>query len=261
MTEIPEHLLERSRARRAAMGGGDGGAGDGGGDASGAGESSAAPAKAAAAAPAAASMPAHPAIAEEPPPPPPSPMVEAYNNRRKIPFWAMPVLAMIPVWAYVYVGTLEAPPEGPGPAALGEELYAGSGCAGCHGGTGGGGVGPAFTSGAIYETWPTFEDHFEWVRLGSNGWSAERGGTYGANDTPVAGGMPGFAEETLSDAELIYVVLHERELGGENPDEEDQVRLEVVAEYIFEHPELTLEEAIAEAEAEGLFELAAEAGE
>ena len=243
------------------MGGGDGGAGDGGGDASGAGESSAAPATTAAAAPAAASMPAHPAVAEEPSAPPPSPMVQAYNNRRKIPFWAMPVLAMIPVWAYVYVGTLEAPPEGPGPAALGAELYAGNGCAGCHGSTGGGGVGPAFTSGAIYETWPSFEDHFEWVRLGSNGWSAEKGDTYGANDNPVAGGMPGFAEESISDAELIYVVLHERELGGENPDTEDQVRLEVVAEYLFEHPDLTLEEAIEEAEAEGLFELAAEAGE
>ena len=260
MTEIPEHLLERSRARRAAMGGGDGGAGDSDASAS-SGESSAAPAKAASASPAAAAMPAHPAVAEEPPAPPPSPMVEAYNNRRKIPFWAMPVLAMIPVWAYVYVGTLEAPPEGPGPAALGEELYAGNGCAGCHGGTGGGGTGPAFTNGAIYETWPTFEEHFEWVRLGSNGWLSERGGTYGANDKPVNSGMPGFAEEALSDAELAYVLLHERELGGENPDEEDQVRLEVVAEYLFENPELTLDEAIEEAEAEGLFELAAEAGE
>lgn len=239
------------------MGGGDGGAGEGdssGGDSA----SSAAPAKAEAAAPAAASMPAHPAPADEPPAPPPSPMVEAYNNRRKIPFWAMPVLAIIPVWAYIYVGTLDPPPEGPGPAQLGAEEYA-AGCAGCHGGAGGGGVGPAFTNGAIFETWPTFEDHFEWVRLGSSGWAEENGSTYGANDKPVNGGMPGFAEESLDDAHLAYIVLHERELGGENPDPEDQIRLEVVAEYLFEHPELTLEEAIEEAEAEGLFDLALEA--
>ncbi len=258
LTEIPDHLLERSRARRAAMGGGDGGAGDGdssGGD----GASSAAPTKAVAATPAAAAMPAHPAQAEVAPAPPPSPMVEAYNRRRKIPFWAMPVLAIIPVWAYVYVGTLDPPPEGDGPAVLGEEAYLSS-CAGCHGGGGGGGVGPAFTAGAIYETWPTFEDHFEWVRLGSSGWSADKGDTYGANDKPVNSGMPGFAEETLSDANLVYIILHERELGGENPDPEDQARLEVVSEVLFENPEMTLEEAIALAEEEGLFALAAEAG-
>ncbi len=257
LTEIPEHLLERSRARRAAMGGGDGGAGDGDSSGGDSGASASAPAKAAASAPAAASMPAHPAPAEEPPPPPPSPMVEAYNNRRKIPFWAMSVLAFIPVWAYIYVGTLDPPPEGDGPAVLGEEEYA-LGCAGCHGGGGGGGVGPAFTNGAIYETWPTFEEHFEWVRLGSNAWQAEKGNTYGANDKPVSGGMPGFAEETLDDAHLIYVILHERELGGENPDPEDQARLEVVAELLFENDEMSLEEAIAMAEEEGLFEVAAE---
>lgn len=257
LTEIPEHLLERSRARRAAMGGGDGGAGEGDSSGGDSGASAAAPAKTEASAPAAASMPAHPAPADEPPPPPPSPMVQAYENRRKIPFWAMPVLAILPVWAYVYVGTLDPPPEGDGPAVLGEEAYAGA-CAQCHGGGGGGGVGPAFTNGAIYETWPTFEDHFEWVRLGSNGWSEEKGSTYGANDKPVTGGMPGFAETSLSDADLVYIVLHERELGGENPDPEDQVRLEVVAEVLFENPDMTLEDAIAMAEEEGLFEVAAE---
>jgi mono/diheme cytochrome c family protein len=186
-------------------------------------------------------------------------MVEAYNKRRKIPIWAMPVLAMLPVWAYVYVGTLSPPPEGPSPSELGTELYVGA-CAGCHGGGGGGGTGPAFTNGAIYETWPSFEDHFEWVRLGSTGWTEANGGTYGATDKPVNGGMPGFAEESVSDADLVFILLHERELGGENPDPEDQVRLEVVADLMFENEELTLEDAIAQAEEEGLFELAAEAG-
>lgn len=241
MTEVPDYLLERSRARRAAITGGDGdsGEGDSGG---GEGGGSTAPAKAAQTAPAP-SMPAHPAPVEEPAPPPPSPMVEAYQRRRKIPVWAMPVLAALPIWAYVYVGTLSPPPQGEGPAALGEELY-GSQCAGCHGAGGGGGTGPAFTGGDIFETWPAFDEHFQWVRLGSDGWIDERGDTYGANEQPVnPNGMPAFVEEELTDAELIYVILHERHLGGENPDTEDAEQLELVAQHLFEHPEDSLEEA------------------
>jgi mono/diheme cytochrome c family protein len=249
VTEIPEHLLKRSRERRSAMG--DGGDASGGDSAGGTdqGDSPAAPAKAAATTPAA--MPAHAPPAEVPAAAPPSPMVEAYQRRRKIPFWAMPVLAMIPVWAYVYVGTLSPPPEGDGPEVLGEEAFAGNGCGGCHGAGGGGGVGPAFTGGSIYETFPAFETHFQWVRLGSDGWRAEVGDTYGAVDKPVNGGMPGFGEDKVTDAELLYIVMHERMgLGGENPDENDQARLELAAELFFEHPEMTLEEVLAEVDAE-----------
>ncbi|HET7719840.1 MAG TPA: c-type cytochrome, partial [Acidimicrobiales bacterium] len=244
MTEIPEHLLKRSRERRAAMGGdGDGGATDGGGASQ---SSESAPAASAATpAPAAASMPAHPAPESLPTAPPPSPMVEAHQRRRKVPFWAMPVLAALPLWAYVYQGTLSPPPVGEGPEVLGEELYASAGCAGCHGAGGaGGGVGPAFTGGAIYETWPSFVDHFEWVRLGSAGWQTEHGDTYGANGKPVGGGMPGFGEDQLSDAELIYIILHERLLGGENPDEEDMLALEEVALLMSENEGMTLADAL-----------------
>jgi len=245
LTEIPEHLLKRSRERRAAVGGGDAGAGDGGG----ASESTEA-STAAAASPAvpakAPAMPSHPAPEVAPPAPPPSPMVEAHNRRRKVPYWAMPVLAALPLWAYVYQGTLSPPPAGEGPEVLGEELYAGSGCAGCHGAGGGGGVGPAFTGGSIYETFPDFQTQFEWVRLGSAGWQAERGDTYGANGKPVQGGMPGFGEDQLSDAELLYIILFERTLGGENPNEEDMLALEEVALLMSENEGMTLEEALAE---------------
>lgn len=244
MTEIPEHLLKRSRERRSAMGG-DGGASDGGGT-SGTGGATSADAPAKASAPAPASMPAHPAPATAEAAPPPSPMVEAYRTRRKIPFWAMPVLAALPLWAYVYTGTLSPPPAGEGPEVIGEELYATSGCGGCHGAGGGGGVGPAFTGGAIYETFPDFVTHFEWVRLGSAGWLEQRGETYGATDKPVNGGMPGFGEDQLSDHDLIFIVLHERLLGGENPDTEDAEALEAVVLLMEENPEMTLEEALAE---------------
>lgn len=247
MTEIPEHLLQRSRERRAAAAGGGGGEGASSGDA-GTGASatpSATPAKAAPA-----GLPAHPAPEEAAPPAPPSAVVQAYQRRKKIPFWAMPVLAALPVWAYVFAGTLEPPPEGEGPAALGTVLYSSNGCAGCHGATGGGGVGPGFSAGAIYETWPTFEEHFEWVRLGSAGWLAEHGDTYGATGKPVNGGMPGFAAESLSDADLLYIVLHERlDLGGVNPDTLDDERLQLAAELMFEHPDKTFEEILEEVDA------------
>lgn len=244
MTEIPEHLLKRSRERRAAMGG-DGGASDGDGTSdTGAAASGGVPAKTTA--PPITSMPAHPAQAPVEAARPPSPMVEAYQKRRKVPFWAMPVLAALPLWAYVYTGTLSPPPAGEGPEVLGEEYFAGNGCAGCHGAGGGGGVGPAFTGGSVYETFPDFVTHFEWVRLGSAGWQAERGDTYGANNKPVGGGMPGFGEDQLSDHDLLFIVLHERLLAGENPNTEDAEALEAVALLMEENPEMTLEEALAE---------------
>jgi mono/diheme cytochrome c family protein len=189
----------------------------------------------------------HPEPEARPVAPMASPMAQARRERHKIPFWAMPVLAALPLWAYVYTGTLSPPPAGEGPAVVGEDLYASSGCAGCHGASGAGsGSFPAFTGGGIYETWPSFVEHFEWVRLGSAGWLTERGETYGANDKPVNGGMPGFGEDQLSDADLLYIVLHERLLGGDNPDTEDAEAIEAVALLMSENADMTFEEAVAE---------------
>ena len=104
--------------------------------------------------------------------------------------------------------------------ALGQEVYAGAAaCAGCHGGGGGGGVGPAFTGGALYTTFPTCADHTKWIQLGSAGWQAEVGPTYGAEDTVSIGGMPGF-QGKLSEDELYAVVVFERVVfGGGNTEE------------------------------------------
>ena len=104
--------------------------------------------------------------------------------------------------------------------ALGQEVYAGAAaCAGCHGGGGGGGVGPAFTGGALYTTFPTCADHAKWIQLGSAGWQAEVGPTYGAEDTVSIGGMPGFHGK-LTEDELYAVVVFERVVfGGGNTEE------------------------------------------
>ncbi len=102
--------------------------------------------------------------------------------------------------------------------ALGEELYAAR-CASCHGPTGGGGVGPGFTGGAVLATFPAgscavADGHIAWVTLGSNGWPDP---TYGATGKPVGGvgTMPPFGE-ALTPEEIAAVVIYERvAFGGE----------------------------------------------
>ncbi len=233
MTEIPEHLLKRSKERRSAMGGDDAPAAD-----------DAPKGEAVEAATPAASAPAVPAAAVAavaPPPPPVRPEVAAALKRRKIPFWAMPVLAGLPLWAYVYQATLEPPPAAEeGPLVLGEAVY--GGCASCHGATGGGGVGPALTT--VLEVWPDYRDHMMWVRLGDAGWPAD---TYGATAKPKGAGMP--AHPQLSDAELAQVVLYERATFGDlDSTSEEYLALVEIAEG-----RLTFAEA-------GLGELSAAAG-
>ena len=97
---------------------------------------------------------------------------------------------------------------GPGddPLAAGRSVY-GDVCSACHGDTGEGGVGPSLST--VLETWPSCEDHIEWVRLGSDGWKAAHGDTYGASGKPVEGGMPPQGG-SLTDDEIEAVSAFER---------------------------------------------------
>lgn len=214
LTEIPEHLLQRSRERRAALGLG------GGETPATAPAESAAPAEtapAAAAAPAPAPTPAAPVEEAKVAPPRPDPIyVQAAKRRKRIPVWAMPVLAALPLWGYVYVRTLEAPPSGESdPLVLGTELFLAN-CASCHGASGdGAGGAPAFVDGAVVQTWPDWRDHVMWVKLGDANWP---GSTYGAQNKPKTTGMPSFGGQ-LSDQEIAQIVLHERELAGDDVSE------------------------------------------
>src|SRR3954469_20180871 len=207
MTEVPEHLLARSRARREAAGlatPADAGAAP-------------APSAGAEVEPVAAAATPAPAAAPPPPPPPPKPgppYIQAYKNRRKIPFWAMPALAVLPLWAFIYANTLETPPKAAsGPLAEGATIF--HNCAACHGATGGGGSGPSFQNGVLGSDWPDFKEQIKWVSLGSAGWPTD---TYGANNKPKRGGMPGWASQ-LTPEEIALVVRYEREvLSGLPPD-------------------------------------------
>ena len=183
MTEIPEHLLKRSRERRAALGlGGDAPRG----------RTGERPTRRASSRPRPPRRRPRPRPAPaagrsrsaKPEPPKPEPAyIQAAKRRKRIPYWAMPVLAALPLWGYIYVRTLEPPPAGEDdPLVLGAD-----------------GLRrqlrllprrhrrrrrrrPAFVDGAVLETFPDWRDQAAWVRLGTDGWPA---GTYGATDKPV----------------------------------------------------------------------------
>lgn len=105
----------------------------------------------------------------------------------------------------------------------GQTIYAGTAgnCTACHGEAGGGGVGPAFSSGAVLATFASCTDHLDWVGLGTAGFQSAGLGTYGdqAKTVGEGGQMPGF-DQTLSPGELAAVVLYERvNFGGQDADE------------------------------------------
>jgi mono/diheme cytochrome c family protein len=230
VTEIPEHLLKRSRERRSAIGQG--------GDDAAAGDAPAAstpatttPATTTPATAPAASAPAARTAAPEPaapPPPKPDPVyVQAAKQRRKIPFWAMATLSLMPVWAFMYVRAVTEPPEVvEGPLGIGAEIY--NSCASCHGAGGGGGVGYAFSGGNVLQTFPRIEDQLRYVHYGTEGYNAAGVDIYGNPDREggphVTGGlgvMPAFGSQ-LTQYEIVAVVCHERyTLGGADPTSEE----------------------------------------
>ena len=221
MTEVPEHLLKRSQDRRAALG--LGGGDDAGGAAAPAASASTAVEATSSAAPAAAAAAPVPEVVKEPEPVPA--YVQASLDRKRIPIWAMPVLAFLPVWAVIYAQTLSPPPKTElSQLDLGAAIY--SQCAGCHGGSGGGGAGRQLSDGQVLETFPNIANQLEFIRLGTAGFEgveygnpereggAHKGGSYNGAK------MPTFS--ALTDAQLLEVTRHEREtLSGEEGDFEE----------------------------------------
>ena len=223
MTEIPEHLLRRSRERRAALGDGEGGGDEAGGESAAASSSAAAspaPAESSAASEAA-SVPAVPAAAAAPAvvveeATPPMVLAEQAARRTRIPVWAAPVLLLLPFWAVLYAGAFGTRGEtGPvDPLVLGQQVFSRAGCSSCHGAAGEGGVGPALKGGEAKLTFPNEADHVKWVQEGSQtkpvgtpyGDAARPGGQH----TVKSAGMPAFSG-TLSQAEIEAVVKYERE--------------------------------------------------
>ncbi len=205
MTEIPEHLLNRSKARRA--------------DASGDSTSDSTPSvatPATSAAPAKAKQAAAPkAVAPDPA------YVVAAKTRKKIPFWAMTTLALLPAWAMLYLIALKPAEKAvAGPLSIGATTY--GSCAGCHGADGAGGAGRILYHGEVLKTFPHIEDMLNFVYNGSQKFVAagikeygdpkREGGThaplsYNGNPMPMQGEKAGGA---LTEAEILSVVCHVR---------------------------------------------------
>lgn len=206
VAEVPDHLLARSAARRAALQGG-------GGDAPAAtpavtgGDS--APATTAAPAAPAKVTPTQPAFIE--------PVDRAAFarvaevKRRRVPSWAAAVLVLIPVWGWLYIGAFgtraveEAAPNG-------ATIFSNN-CASCHGAAGQGGVGPKLANGEAKLTFPVEDDHLSWINTGS---APFKGKPYGDPNRPggqhvaASGGMPAF-QGKLSPAEIKAVADYERD--------------------------------------------------
>lgn len=224
MTEIPEHLLKRSRERRAALGGGSGDAGDAGGAPPPDAGAEAGGGQAASGAPVPATTAPRPAATPAPapaPPPPPKPVpayVRAAETRQKVPYWALPVVAALPLWLGLYVMGMEpVTQEVTGPLAEGEEVY--SNCSSCHGAGGEGGVGYQLNGGEIMRSFDSVAQIFPWIAGGTAGYAGQPYGN-GRHIGGQLGQMPAW-EGQLSAAEIIAVSCHEYfTLGGADPTDE-----------------------------------------
>jgi mono/diheme cytochrome c family protein len=220
VTEIPEHLLKRSQSAKAKATGAPAPTPD-----------AAAPSTAVeAAAPAAAAKAAAPAKAapEKPPVKPDPPYVAAAKQRKKIPFWAMATLSILPLWVFMYARSLTPTEEVvAGPLGDGAEIYTAN-CSSCHGSGGEGGVGYAFAGGEVLKTFPHIEDQLAFVYSGTARYAnagveiygnPERDG--GPHVTGAKGQMPAqgpTAGGALTEAQILAVVCHERyTLSGADP--------------------------------------------
>ncbi len=218
MSEIPEHLLKRSKAAKSKATGKPAEA-----DAPAADTAASTAVTAATPATAAAVVPTAdlPYLDPEPEPSKPTPeYIKAYTSRKKIPFWAMPVVLAAPVWAYGLAGTLQQPETEDPLVVESAEIYVAAGCAGCHGANGGGGSGYQLSDGEVLQTFPEAIDMMVHVARGSG---AINGEAYGAERTDgnrrvsgTLGQMPAQLN-ALTQEELELVIYHERAtLSGED---------------------------------------------
>lgn len=156
--------------------------------------------------------------------------VTAAKERRKVPWWAMATLGLMPIWGFMYWrGVTEAPEVVEGPLGVGAETY--SNCSSCHGANGGGGTGRQFSGGEVLATFPNIEDQLRFVYWGTSGYNSDGIGIYGDPEreggphlTGSFGPMPqqgSLAGGDLTDDEILSVVCHERyALGGADPEDE-----------------------------------------
>jgi mono/diheme cytochrome c family protein len=158
--------------------------------------------------------------------------VVAAERRLKIPVWVLPVVALLPLWAFLYAESLREPEVVlTGPVAEGEGIYARA-CSGCHGAGGGGGAGRPLNGGNVVLTFPGeagLEEQIKFVTNGSRigvpyGDPARPGGQHvggsynGAAMPPQGLDAEGATKGSLTHEEVLAVACYERVvIGGEDP--------------------------------------------
>ncbi|MHB1130207.1 MAG: c-type cytochrome [Ilumatobacteraceae bacterium] len=223
MTEIPEHLLKRSKERRNVL--------DESEVATTSDTSASATSQQAVAPSPTVTEPVAPSTSVNPLPPPDPAYVAAAKTRKKIPFWAMATLSLLPLWAFMYVLALR-PQEKTveGPLAVGAGVY--GTCAGCHGADGQGGR--ALYQGEVMKTFPKIEDMLNFVYTGSQAFATQGLAIYGNPDrdggahAPLSfngNPMPQQGEQAgggLTETQILGVVCHERYvISGADPKSPD----------------------------------------
>ncbi|MGH9276788.1 MAG: c-type cytochrome, partial [Acidimicrobiales bacterium] len=154
-----------------------------------------------------------PAAAAKAPAVPAAPLPEYVTDpgpKSGIPYWMMPILLILPLWAIMYMGAFGE--RATHAAETPQQLYTAN-CASCHGASGQGGVGPPLSGGVSKLTFPDEAAQIAWVENGS---SAVKGQPYGSPDRPggqkiaTSGGMPGFKGQ-LTDEQIKQIVTYERD--------------------------------------------------
>ncbi len=228
MTEIPEHLLKRAAARRASLSGSDAPPAD----APAAADATPAPAAdapaAAAAAPAKSGPAPLPSLDEDAPKAKPdSPVVAAAKRRKRVPYWAASVLALLPLWGIIYVSAVSEPPAGDtDPLVIGAEGYTTLGCSGCHGSDGGGGSGVKMSDGEVLKTFADPLTMAHWIQFGAAE-GARADGTYGdldreggpRNVADLPGQMPAFPDVDSEEMAAVIIYIREVLAGGDPADD------------------------------------------
>jgi mono/diheme cytochrome c family protein len=205
MAEIPEHLLARSKARRAQLSGEAPADAPSGAPAPAAAASAATPAVAA---PAAAKVAkAEPAIPTAVPTPPP---VKGLMFSK---IGAVFLMVGVPVWSFFYAGIFATPKSTKEtPQQAGARLYNAQ-CSSCHLANGAGkdegGVGRALWKGEAEKTFVKLEEQIAFVRHGS----CAAGVAYGnpnreGGEHKALGGMPAFPD--LTDTQIWEIITYER---------------------------------------------------
>ena len=225
VTEIPEHLLKRSERRAARPDSLPRVATPPAAPATHPGRRRRRQLPSTAVTPAAApATPAEPAAPAPPAPKPDPPYVAAAKTRKKIPFWAMAALSLLPVWAFMYVRWRADRRRSS--RARWASAPRSTARTSCHGATGEGGAGRPFANGEVLLTFPNIEDQCA-SSTPARGVQLAGVAIYGDPNRPGGPRHRGrsascrrraTAGRWLTEAEILAVVCHERyTLGGAEP--------------------------------------------